>query len=133
MYGKDASGRVAKVTVPELRARKAAGPKIAMVTAYDFTMATLVDEAGVDMVLVGDSLGMVIQGGTSTLPVTLDEVIYHGRAVARGVQRAHVIGDMPFMSYQADEAEGEREAQAAPDVGSSQFHDLPQKEKPPPT
>lgn len=93
-----------KITVPELRARKATagrGEKIAMVTAYDATFARMLDAAGVDAMLVGDSLGMVIQGGTSTLPVTVDEIIYHGRAVARGTQRAHLIGDMPFMSYQA--------------------------------
>ncbi len=92
-------GRAAKVTVPEIRARKG-GPPVAMVTAYDFTMARLVDEAGVDMVLVGDSLGMVVQGLANTIPVTLDEICYHGRAVARGLTRAHVVGDMPFMSYQ---------------------------------
>jgi 3-methyl-2-oxobutanoate hydroxymethyltransferase len=89
-----------KVTVPDLRSRKATGPSIAMVTAYDFTMARLMDEAGVDAILVGDSLGMVIQGMPTTLPVTLDEVCYHGRAVARGTVRAHLVGDMPFMSYQ---------------------------------
>jgi 3-methyl-2-oxobutanoate hydroxymethyltransferase len=88
-----------KVTVPELRGRKGRG-SIAMVTAYDFTMARLVDEAGVDMVLVGDSLGMIVQGHANTIPVTLEEIAYHGRAVARGVARAHVVGDMPFMSYQ---------------------------------
>jgi 3-methyl-2-oxobutanoate hydroxymethyltransferase len=71
-----------------------------MVTAYDYTMARLVDEAGVDMILVGDSLGMVVQGLGNTIPVTLDEITYHGRAVARGVGRAHIVGDMPFMSYQ---------------------------------
>ncbi|MFO0678401.1 MAG: 3-methyl-2-oxobutanoate hydroxymethyltransferase [Polyangiaceae bacterium] len=91
---------VRKVTVPELRARKDQGPAIAMVTAYDFTMARLLDEAGVDMILVGDSLGMVVQGLSNTIPVTLDEICYHGRAVARGLARAHVVGDMPFMSYQ---------------------------------
>jgi 3-methyl-2-oxobutanoate hydroxymethyltransferase len=91
---------VRKVTVPEIRARKA-GPKVSMVTAYDYTMARLVDEAGVDMILVGDSLGMVVQGLTNTIPVTVDEICYHGRAVMRGVGRAHVVGDMPFMSYQA--------------------------------
>ncbi len=91
-----------KITVPELRARKVAGgaSPIAMVTAYDFTMARLVDEAEVDMVLVGDSLGMVVQGLANTIPVTLDEICYHGRAVARALGRAHVVGDMPFMSYQ---------------------------------
>jgi 3-methyl-2-oxobutanoate hydroxymethyltransferase len=92
-----------KITVPELRARKAflgSGAPIAMVTAYDYTMARLVDEAGVDMVLVGDSLGMIVQGLANTIPVTLDEIAYHARAVARGLGRAHLVGDMPFMSYQ---------------------------------
>jgi 3-methyl-2-oxobutanoate hydroxymethyltransferase len=98
------------VTAPQLRARKvAAGASgsstarvrpITMVTAYDFTMARLVDEAGVDAVLVGDSLGMVFQGLSNTIPVTLDEICYHGRAVARGLMHAHLVGDMPFMSYQ---------------------------------
>jgi 3-methyl-2-oxobutanoate hydroxymethyltransferase len=88
------------VTVPEIRDRKTQGPSIAMVTAYDFTMAKLVDEAGIDIVLVGDSLGMVVQGLANTLPVTLDEVCYHGRAVARALRRAHLVGDMPFMSFQ---------------------------------
>ena len=100
MYG---SNVIKKVTAPALRARKphlGRGEKIAMVTAYDFTMARLVDEAGVDMVLVGDSLGMVVQGLTTTLPVTLDEMAYHCRAVARGLARAHLVGDLPFMSYQ---------------------------------
>jgi 3-methyl-2-oxobutanoate hydroxymethyltransferase len=97
-------GAVRKVTAPDLRARKAAGPAIAMVTAYDFTMARLLDEAGADALLVGDSLGMVFQGLANTLPVTVDEMCYHGRAVARGVARAHVVGDMPFMSYQASPA-----------------------------
>jgi 3-methyl-2-oxobutanoate hydroxymethyltransferase len=94
-----------KVTVPEIRARKQAGPPLAMVTAYDFTMARLVDEAGVDIILVGDSLGMVVQGLSNTLPVTLDEMSYHGRAVARAAARAHVAGDMPFMSYQVSPAQ----------------------------
>ena len=88
-----------KVTAPDVRARKG-GPALAMVTAYDFTMARLLDEAGVDLLLVGDSLGMVVQGLANTLPVTLDEVAYHSRAVARAAGRAHVVADMPFMSYQ---------------------------------
>ena len=71
-----------------------------MVTAYDYTMARLLDEAGADVLLVGDSLGMVVQGHATTLPVTVEEICYHGRAVARGAKRAHVVGDMPFMSYQ---------------------------------
>jgi 3-methyl-2-oxobutanoate hydroxymethyltransferase len=91
----------AKVTVPALRARKTQGPKIAMVTAYDATMAKLLEAGGVDVLLVGDSLGMVVQGLANTLPVTLDEMCYHGRAVARAATRAHVMGDLPFMSYQA--------------------------------
>lgn len=97
-----AQQRGRKVTVPELRARKVrmGSPAIAMVTAYDFTMSRLVDESGVDMILVGDSLGMVVQGLPNTLPVTLDEIAYHARAVVRGAQHAHVVGDMPFMSYQ---------------------------------
>ncbi|MGD0677040.1 MAG: 3-methyl-2-oxobutanoate hydroxymethyltransferase [Polyangiaceae bacterium] len=106
MYG-HASGAAApgqKLTVPDLRMRKG-GPPLAVVTAYDFTMARLVDEAGVDVVLVGDSLGMVVQGLANTLPVTIDEVCYHGRAVARGVVRAHVVGDMPFMSYHVSAAQ----------------------------
>jgi 3-methyl-2-oxobutanoate hydroxymethyltransferase len=89
-----------KITVPALRARKGKGPKIAVVTAYDATFARLFEEGGVDVLLVGDSLGMVVQGQPTTLSVTLDEIIYHGRAVARGSERAHLVGDMPFMSYQ---------------------------------
>ncbi|MBC8132099.1 MAG: 3-methyl-2-oxobutanoate hydroxymethyltransferase [Deltaproteobacteria bacterium] len=81
-----------------------------VVTAYDVTFARLADQAGVDAVLVGDSLGMVVQGHQSTLPVTLDEVIYHTRAVARGVGRAHLVADMPFMSYQASVEDGLRAA-----------------------
>jgi 3-methyl-2-oxobutanoate hydroxymethyltransferase len=88
-----------KTTAPALRARKGGEP-IVMVTAYDFTMARLLDRAGVDAILVGDSLGMVVQGLDTTIPVTLEEVCYHTRAVARGTTGAHVIGDMPFMSFQ---------------------------------
>src|ERR1700736_5144828 len=93
------------VTLPDFALWKAQGRKIAVLTAYDFTMARLLDEAGVDLVLVGDSLGMVVQGLPNTLPVTVDEICYHGRAVARGVTRAHVVGDMPFMSYQVSPAQ----------------------------
>lgn len=104
MYGPQGQGGgsqrpLTKVTVPEIRARKGGSP-IAMVTAYDFTMARLLDEGGADILLVGDSLGMVVQGHPTTLPVTLDEICYHGRAVARGARRAHIVGDMPFMSFQ---------------------------------
>ncbi len=103
MYGagdpRQAPAARAKLTVPAMRARKGERP-LTVVTAYDFTMARLLDEGGVDALLVGDSLGMVVQGHGNTLPVTVDEICYHGRAVARGARSAHVIGDMPFMSYQ---------------------------------
>jgi 3-methyl-2-oxobutanoate hydroxymethyltransferase len=90
-----------RVTVPDIGRMKAAGERITMVTAYDWTFARLLDEAGVDMLLVGDSLGMVVQGHDTTLPVTLDEMVYHTRMVARGAARAMVVGDLPFGSYQA--------------------------------
>jgi 3-methyl-2-oxobutanoate hydroxymethyltransferase len=88
------------VTLPRLREMRAAREPIAMLTCYDASFAKLLDAAGVDTVLVGDSLGMVMQGLDSTLPVTLDEVTYHTRCVARGVQAAWLIADMPFGSYQ---------------------------------
>lgn len=99
-----------KVTTAALRARKASAEKIAIVTAYDVVFARLADEAGVDAILVGDSVGMVVQGEATTLPVTLDEMIYHTRIVARGVRRAHVVADLPFMSYQASVEDGMRAA-----------------------
>jgi len=98
--------KTSKVTIHTLRQMKERGDKIAMLTAYDATFARLLDEAGADVLLVGDSLGMVVQGHDTTLPVTLDEVAYHCRAVARGARRAHVVGDMPFMSYQASHEQG---------------------------
>jgi len=94
----------AKVTVPAVMAAKGER-KLAMVTAYDFTFARLADRAGADLLLVGDSLGMVVQGCENTLGVTMDEMIYHTRMVARGRTRALVIGDMPFLSYQVSTAE----------------------------
>jgi len=99
-----------KVTSTALRGRKGRGDKIAVVTAYDVAFARLADRAGVDVVLVGDSLGMVVQGHSNTLPVTLDEMIYHCRAVARGIERAQVVADMPFLSYQASIEDGVRAA-----------------------
>jgi len=84
----------------DLRRKKADNEKIVMVTAYDYTMARLVDRAGVDMVLVGDSLGMVVQGHQDTLPVDLNHMVYHCRCVARGLTKAQLVADMPFMSYQ---------------------------------
>jgi 3-methyl-2-oxobutanoate hydroxymethyltransferase len=100
----------ARITATSLRAYKSQGKKIAMLTAYDASFARLLDEAGIDVLLVGDSLGMVVQGHDSTLPVTLDEMVYHCRAVARGAQRAHVVGDLPFMSYQTAPADALRSA-----------------------
>ena len=88
------------VTVPDLLAMKARHERIVMVTAYDATFAGIFDQSGVDCLLVGDSLGMVVQGHANTLPVTLEHVIYHTAAVCRGAHRAHVVADMPFMSYQ---------------------------------
>ncbi len=87
------------VTLPALRALQAQGEKITMLTAYDATFARLFDECGVDCLLVGDSLGNVLQGQSSTLPVTLDEMVYHTRCVARGNRTAFLIGDLPFGSY----------------------------------
>ena len=89
-----------KVTIHTLKRLKQIGQKICMVTAYDAAFARIFDEAGADAILVGDSLGMVVQGHASTLPVTMEQMIYHCAAVTRGAKRAHVVGDLPFMSYQ---------------------------------
>lgn len=91
------------VTVTTLAKMKAKGEKFSCLTAYDASYAALLDTAGVDIVLVGDSLGMVIQGHPTTLPVTMDDMVYHGRAVARGLKRALLMLDMPFMSYATPE------------------------------
>lgn len=95
-----------KVTVATIRELKAKGEPITMVTAYDYAMAKNVNEAGVEMILVGDSLGMVTLGYDSTVPVTMDEMIHHTKAVMRGNSTALVVGDMPFMSYQASIVDG---------------------------
>jgi 3-methyl-2-oxobutanoate hydroxymethyltransferase len=100
----------ARVTVPELQRRKTDGERITMVTAYDYPFARIVDEAGIDVVLVGDSVGVVVQGHSTTLPVTMDQMIYHTEMVTRGVRRALVIGDMPFMSFQVSDEEAVRNA-----------------------
>ncbi|WP_291494436.1 3-methyl-2-oxobutanoate hydroxymethyltransferase [Desulfurella sp.] len=89
-----------KMTVPKFVSMKSK-EKITMITAYDYTQAKIADEAGIDSILVGDSLSMVMQGNSSTLPVSLDEMIYHGKIVKKGVSNALLIVDMPFMSYQA--------------------------------
>ncbi|MEZ0361303.1 MAG: 3-methyl-2-oxobutanoate hydroxymethyltransferase [Hydrogenobacter sp.] len=96
------------VTLRSLFRKKREGQKITMVSTYDYISARLCDEAGIDCVLVGDSLGMVFQGLESTLPVTLEEMIYHTKAVKRGVKRAFIIVDMPFMSYQVSQEEALR-------------------------
>jgi 3-methyl-2-oxobutanoate hydroxymethyltransferase len=89
---------------------KQTGEKIAMLTAYDFPFARIFDQAGIDLILVGDSLGNVVQGHDTTLPVTLDEMVYHTRLVARGCRHALVVGDMPFGSYQASPEDAVRSA-----------------------
>jgi len=99
----------AKVTVPSVLASKGER-KLAMLTAYDYTFAQLADAAGADMLLVGDSLAMVVQGHENTLGVTIDEMIYHTRMVARGRSRALVVGDMPFLSYQVSHEDALRNA-----------------------
>ncbi len=99
-----------KITTKVISVMKKEGKKIASLTAYDYITARLLDQAGIDIILVGDSLGMVFQGHATTLPVTLDEMIYHAKAVVRAVSRAMVIVDMPFMSYQANDEEGFRNA-----------------------
>ena len=104
------SKRTARVTVPKLQKMKERGERITMLTAYDATFARMFEEADIDLLLVGDSLGMVVQGQDSTLPVTVDEIIYHCRAVARGCQTCLIVGDMPFMSYQVDATEALRNA-----------------------
>jgi 3-methyl-2-oxobutanoate hydroxymethyltransferase len=101
---------IPRVTIPALRARKAAGPKIVCLTAYDFPTAKILDEAGVDLILVGDSLGMVVLGYENTVPVTMDEMIHHTRAVTRAVRWALVVGDMPYFSFHLDVGETIRNA-----------------------
>ena len=99
-----------KITVKSFQEAKDNNRKISMLTAYDYSMAKMVDAAGVDSILIGDSLGMVFQGHESTLPVTVDEMIYHTKAVVRGVKRALVITDMPFLSYHVSKEEAVRNA-----------------------
>jgi 3-methyl-2-oxobutanoate hydroxymethyltransferase len=100
----------AKFTIQSFKAAKSEGRPISMLTAYDYTMASLLDEAGVDCLLVGDSLGMVMLGYENTLRVTMDEMIHHTKAVARGTDKALVIGDMPFLSYHIGVKESVRNA-----------------------
>ncbi len=99
-----------RLRIPDLQRKKQLGQKITMLTAYDATMARLLDRAGVDALLVGDSLGMVVLGYDTTIPVTLDAMVHHARAVARGAERAFVVADMPFLSWQASRADAVRNA-----------------------
>ncbi len=99
-----------KVTVPEIMKMKQKRERITALTAYDYSFARVLDGAGVDILLVGDSLGSVIQGHKSTLPVTLEEMIYHTKAVVRGTERALVVADMPFLSFQVSLEEAKRNA-----------------------
>jgi len=92
-----------KITPVDIQAMKAAGKKITMLTAYDYPTALLEDRAGIDIILVGDSVAMTVLGYENTLPVTMDEMIHHTKAVTRGAKYAHVVGDMPFMSYNTSE------------------------------
>jgi 3-methyl-2-oxobutanoate hydroxymethyltransferase len=92
-------GERRKVTILDLQGMKEQGRRITMLTAFDYSLATLIDEAGIDMVLVGDSLAMVALGYESTVPVTIDEMLHHGKAVRRGVRSAFLVADLPFMSY----------------------------------
>ena len=98
-----AEGLSKQVTIREIVKMKREGRRIVVVTAYDVLFARLVDSAGVDIVLVGDSVGNVVAGFETTLPVTIDQMVYHGLAVRRGVRRALLVVDMPFLSYQATE------------------------------
>lgn len=106
----DKKEKHSKVTVTSLQGQKVRGQKITVVTAYDATLATLFDRAGVDVLMVGDSLGMVVQGHETTLPVTLDHMIYHCQAVQRARPRAHVVCDLPFLSYQVSSEDALRSA-----------------------
>jgi len=99
-----------RVSIDDLKAMKQRGEKIGMLTAYDYPTARLLDEAGVPIILVGDSLGMVVLGYSSTLPVTMADMLHHVSAVVRGTQRTHVVADMPFMSYQAGPEDALRNA-----------------------
>jgi len=99
-----------RIRTTTFRKRKEAGDKVTVLTAYDYPTAKLLDECGIDAVLVGDSLGTVVQGNDDTLSVTMDQMIYHTSMVSRAVENAMVIGDMPFLSYQLDPEEAVRNA-----------------------
>lgn len=102
--------KTTRLTGRDIVAMKTRGERVAALTCYDYTSAQMLDAAGVPLLLVGDTLGMVVQGEDTTLPVTLDQIVYHARLVVRGSQRALVVGDMPFMSYQASADDAVRNA-----------------------
>lgn len=104
------SAPMRRVTTRRLQDMKKQGKRISCLTAYDALIARILDDAGIDLILVGDSLGNIVQGHETTIPVTLDDIIYHTKAVVRGVQRALVVADMPFMSYQVSPEEAFRNA-----------------------
>ena len=114
-----AVGKRSPVTLRTLAKMKADGQRITMLTGYDATFARLLDGAGIDMILVGDSLGMVIKGESNTLGVSVEQVAYHTAAVARGVSRAHVVADMPFMSYQTSAEDALKNAARLLQAGAS--------------
>lgn len=95
--------KIQRITIPQLQAKKEKGDTIVALTAYDFPIAKIVDEAGIDLILVGDSLGMVVLGYENTIPVTMEEMIHHTKAVARATKRAFVVGDMPYFSFHLSE------------------------------
>jgi len=103
-------GDASKVTINSIQEKKQQGTPITCLTAYDYASSRLVDQAGIDMILVGDSLAMVVLGYENTLPITMDEMLHHTRAVRRGVKRALVIADMPYASYQVDEKQAVKNA-----------------------
>ena len=99
-----------RTTIRDIAAMKRRGKPIAMITAYDYTSARIVENAGVDIILVGDSLGQVVLGYDSTVPVTMDDMLHHIKSVVRGTEKVHIVGDLPFMSYQASRSEAIRNA-----------------------
>ena len=120
MYSTDSSAPAAPaLTVPGLLAMKAQARRIACLTAYDASFAAVMDAAGIDVVLVGDSLGMVVQGHASTLPVTVDQIVYHTAAVARGLRRALLVADLPFQSYATPARALEASARVMAEGGAS--------------
>jgi 3-methyl-2-oxobutanoate hydroxymethyltransferase len=109
-----------RITITQIKDMKQKGDKVAMLTAYDYSTAKIIDEAGIPLILVGDSLGMVVLGYDSTIPVTMDEMIHHTKAVVRGASTALIVGDMPFMTYQVSVEEALRNAARFMQEGGAQ-------------